>query len=110
MRVRARNRLCQLFGARIGPAQVHAFGQDNESAVLAGCIANERFGSLKVGGRLSPRDAHLSHADAVFHNCHLAWLELVGRSLGSTVLLAMDGVFRSFFIQGTSARVSHCRS
>jgi hypothetical protein len=62
------NRLCELPRARIGPAQVHTFGQDNETTALSGRIANERFGPVKIGNRLSPRDEHLGHADSVFHD------------------------------------------
>ena len=68
----SRNRLRQLSGTRIGPAQVQAFGQDNEMAGLAARIANERFGSLKIGKRLSPLNEHLGHANSEFHNYHQA--------------------------------------
>ena len=39
-------------------------------ATLAARIANERFGSLKVGSRLSSLNEHLRHADSEFHNYH----------------------------------------
>ena len=57
------------------------FGQDNEMAALAARIANERFGSLKIGSRLSPLNEHLGHANSEFHNYHQASLLLI-RSLG----------------------------
>ena len=67
----------------MGPAQVHAFGEDNEMAALAARIANDRFGSLKIGRRLSPLNEHLGHANSEFHNylqaaARVIFLEIIG--------------------------------
>ena len=64
------DRLCQPPGARIGPAQVHALRQHDQAAALGGGIANESFGSLKIGLWLPPLHEHLGHANSDFRGCH----------------------------------------
>jgi hypothetical protein len=70
LRVWSWNRLCQASGARIGPAQVETFGQNNEMAILAAGITNERFGTLQIGRWPSSLNEHLSHANSEFHDHH----------------------------------------
>jgi hypothetical protein len=77
--------MCQLSGARIGPTQIHAFRQHNNSAALAGCIANECFGSVEIGGRLTSHDNHLHHANSVCQHCRSPGFATVRR-------LAIDNV------------------
>jgi hypothetical protein len=81
LRVWSRNWLRQTSSAGVGPAQVQAFGQDEELAALLSRIKNEPFGSLKIGSRLSPLDQHLGHANSEVHNYHQAELLLMGRSV-----------------------------
>src|SRR5689334_12048558 len=57
-------------GAGIGPAQVHALRQDDQSAPSRGCRANGFVGSVEIGKGLAACNQHLCHANSATRNGH----------------------------------------
>jgi hypothetical protein len=62
--MRTGDRLGEITGGRVGPADVEALGEDDDAAAEVGGAADRGDGAVEVGGGFAALDQRLSHGEA----------------------------------------------